>query len=193
MPCLWLSRTLFSALSHSNILRYDSSHLSDPSYRETYESSHSVVLAIFASHADHHAAGQENMSSSDVRAPGQGPRFTERLVPFYTHCLIEVRAAVIDAKIGALTVYLRRTLLTAGSTHRSCGLRSRRWCGALARALTARIRLGISRTRGTRLRGIVWMRFWMPFTNFPPLTPLLQTRGCIGCNLLLFQWCLRFR
>ncbi|KAJ6512070.1 hypothetical protein C8R47DRAFT_1291837 [Mycena vitilis] len=59
-------------------------HLSDPSYRETYESSHSVVLAIFASHADHHAAGQ-----ADTRAPAEGPRFTERMVPFYAHCLIE--------------------------------------------------------------------------------------------------------
>ncbi|KAJ6584755.1 hypothetical protein B0H19DRAFT_1368265 [Mycena capillaripes] len=62
-------------------------HLSDPSYRETYESSHSVVLAIFASHADHHAAGEERTSSSDARA--EGPRFTERMVPFYAHCLIE--------------------------------------------------------------------------------------------------------
>ncbi|KAJ7645555.1 hypothetical protein DFH06DRAFT_1333196 [Mycena polygramma] len=59
-------------------------HLSDPSYRETYESSHSVVLAIFASHADHHAAGQD-----ETRAPAEGPRFTERMVPFYAHCLIE--------------------------------------------------------------------------------------------------------
>ncbi|KAJ7505504.1 hypothetical protein B0H11DRAFT_1796324 [Mycena galericulata] len=62
-------------------------HLSDPTYRETYESSHSVVLAIFASHADHHAAGQDNIPTSDVRAPG--PSFTERMVPFYAHCLIE--------------------------------------------------------------------------------------------------------
>ncbi|KAJ7729657.1 hypothetical protein DFH07DRAFT_756735 [Mycena maculata] len=62
-------------------------HLSDPTYRETYESSHSVVLAIFASHADHHAAGQENINTSDVHAPGPG--FTYRMVPFYAHCLIE--------------------------------------------------------------------------------------------------------
>ncbi|KAJ7644341.1 hypothetical protein FB45DRAFT_824461 [Roridomyces roridus] len=55
-------------------------HLSDPTHRETYESSHSVVLAIFASHADHHAA------KSDV---SDGPSFTERLVPFYAHCLME--------------------------------------------------------------------------------------------------------
>ncbi|KAF7365404.1 hypothetical protein MVEN_00412900 [Mycena venus] len=71
-------------------------YLSDASNRETYESSHSVVLAIFASHADHHAAGQENVSPSDsdadartpTRGP-QGPRFTERMVPFYARCLIE--------------------------------------------------------------------------------------------------------
>ncbi|KAJ6557285.1 hypothetical protein DFH09DRAFT_1317424 [Mycena vulgaris] len=58
-----------------------------PSHREVYESSHSVVLAIFASHADHHAAGEEHIASSDAVA--QGPRFTERMVPFYAHCLIE--------------------------------------------------------------------------------------------------------
>ncbi|KAJ7075880.1 hypothetical protein B0H15DRAFT_612967 [Mycena belliarum] len=58
--------------------------LSDPSDREVYESSHSVILALFASHADHHATGQDQTT-----APGQGPRLTERMVPFYAHCLIE--------------------------------------------------------------------------------------------------------
>ncbi|KAF8208718.1 hypothetical protein K438DRAFT_1961289 [Mycena galopus ATCC 62051] len=56
-------------------------YLSDPLYRETYESSHSVVLAVFASHADARAAGQENANA--------GPSFTDRLVPFYARCLIE--------------------------------------------------------------------------------------------------------
>ncbi|KAJ7164653.1 hypothetical protein C8R43DRAFT_1086103 [Mycena crocata] len=60
-------------------------HLSDPTHRETYESSHSVVLAIFASHADEHAAEQESVKVSDASAPG----LTERIVPFYAHCLIE--------------------------------------------------------------------------------------------------------
>ncbi|KAJ7264013.1 hypothetical protein B0H12DRAFT_1102480 [Mycena haematopus] len=58
-------------------------YLSDASYRETYESSHSVLLAVFASHADRHETEQENSDSA------RGPRFTERLVPFYAHCLIE--------------------------------------------------------------------------------------------------------
>ncbi|KAJ7134406.1 hypothetical protein C8R44DRAFT_424065 [Mycena epipterygia] len=71
----------------SYALPFSLPHLSDPTYREAYESSHSVVLAVFASHADHHAAGQENSTSSDASAPG--PRFTERMVPFYAHCLIE--------------------------------------------------------------------------------------------------------
>ncbi|KAJ7695979.1 hypothetical protein B0H17DRAFT_412670 [Mycena rosella] len=64
------------------------SHLSDPSHREVYESSHSVVLAIFASHADHHATGQDNVASSS-NASTQGPRSTEKMVPFYARCLIE--------------------------------------------------------------------------------------------------------
>ncbi|KAJ7212294.1 hypothetical protein GGX14DRAFT_448608, partial [Mycena pura] len=61
-------------------------HLSNPTHRETYESSHSVVLATFASHADRQAAG---LDYNATNAPAQGPRFTERLVPFYAHCLIE--------------------------------------------------------------------------------------------------------
>ncbi|KAJ7043901.1 hypothetical protein C8F04DRAFT_1070849 [Mycena alexandri] len=97
-------------------------YLSDPSYRETYESSHSVVLAVFASHADRHA---ENVSEAepdpDARAQA-GPRFTERMVPFYARCLIEnsvdgrlhtpqlrlafaalVRSACASARSGELT------------------------------------------------------------------------------------------
>ncbi|KAJ6619556.1 hypothetical protein B0H10DRAFT_2163956 [Mycena sp. CBHHK59/15] len=62
-------------------------HLSDATYRETYESSHSVVLAIFASHADRHATGERGSKSSDT--PAQGSTFTERMVPFYAQCLIE--------------------------------------------------------------------------------------------------------
>ncbi|KAJ7712448.1 hypothetical protein B0H16DRAFT_1624977 [Mycena metata] len=93
--------------------------LSDPSYRETYESSHSVVLAVFASHADRHAS--ETDPAPDARAQA-GPRFTERMVPFYARCLIEnsvdgrlntpqlrlafaalVRSACASARSGELT------------------------------------------------------------------------------------------
>ncbi|PPQ69303.1 hypothetical protein CVT24_001669 [Panaeolus cyanescens] len=46
-------------------------HLSDPSHRETYESSHSVVLAIFASHAQRQQAdyaGAHNIAFSDIES-----------------------------------------------------------------------------------------------------------------------------
>ncbi|KAK7048188.1 hypothetical protein R3P38DRAFT_3256846 [Favolaschia claudopus] len=73
-------------------------HLSDASYRETYESSHSVVLAVFAAHADRHAKSDTEFSGDDTKYSSEGragkgkdaPRpFTERMVPFYAHCLIE--------------------------------------------------------------------------------------------------------
>jgi len=57
-------------------------HLSDPSHRETYESSHSVMLAILVSHAQQASEGKLNS------APGQTP-FAEQIVPFYVRCLIE--------------------------------------------------------------------------------------------------------
>ncbi|CDO71678.1 hypothetical protein BN946_scf184915.g22, partial [Trametes cinnabarina] len=59
-------------------------HLWDPSHRETYESAHSVMLAIFAAYAkaDGHVAGP-------LRAPQSEPSFTEKLVPMYARCLVE--------------------------------------------------------------------------------------------------------
>ncbi|KAG1733052.1 uncharacterized protein EDB91DRAFT_1150240 [Suillus paluster] len=54
-------------------------HLSDASHRETFESAHSVVLAIFASHA------QKTRESTSQ----QGSGFTKKIVPFYANCLID--------------------------------------------------------------------------------------------------------
>ncbi|RDX49946.1 hypothetical protein OH76DRAFT_499277 [Lentinus brumalis] len=53
-------------------------HLWDASHRETYESAHSVMLAIFVSHA----------KNSGVQRPSE-PAFTERILPMYAHCLVE--------------------------------------------------------------------------------------------------------
>jgi hypothetical protein len=63
-------------------------HLSDPSYRETYESAHSVILAIFALHAQRVGDGSgavQLLEHKNYERP-----FAERIVPFYTRCLIEV-------------------------------------------------------------------------------------------------------
>lgn len=60
-------------------------HLSDLSHRETYESSHSVMLAIFAAHAQKAGEGK-------VVAVSRGePAFAEQVVPSYVRCLINVR------------------------------------------------------------------------------------------------------
>ncbi|KAI0333742.1 hypothetical protein GY45DRAFT_1319349 [Cubamyces sp. BRFM 1775] len=58
-------------------------HLWDPSYRETYESAHSVMLAIFAAHAQ--GAGRKD----ELHRARAHPAFVEKLVPMYAQCLVE--------------------------------------------------------------------------------------------------------
>ncbi|KAI0763632.1 hypothetical protein BD413DRAFT_606606 [Trametes elegans] len=53
-------------------------HLWDVSYRETYESAHSVMLAVFAAHA----------KRADTTS-GPGLTFAEKVVPMYAQCLVE--------------------------------------------------------------------------------------------------------
>ncbi|GJE98287.1 hypothetical protein PsYK624_145130 [Phanerochaete sordida] len=85
-------------------------HLNDPSHRETYESAHSVMLAMFSAHAKKRRAGSasaavnapsslaattvvetpalqvesETISSEESRWP-----FAEQVVPAYAKCLID--------------------------------------------------------------------------------------------------------
>ncbi|EIW59549.1 uncharacterized protein TRAVEDRAFT_147587 [Trametes versicolor FP-101664 SS1] len=54
----------------------------DCSHRETYESAHSVMLAIFAAHAQAGAPGGSVASRAQ-------PAFAEKLVPMYAQCLVE--------------------------------------------------------------------------------------------------------
>ena len=66
------------------------SYLSDTSHRETYEFSHSVVLATFSSHAQH--VGENLLDKDHTRNWDDGSaNFVDKLVPFYTSCLIEVK------------------------------------------------------------------------------------------------------
>lgn len=61
-------------------------HLDDTSHRETFESAHSVILAVLAAHAvkaEHH----EHDGDGDSRSR---PPFAEEFVPAYTECLINV-------------------------------------------------------------------------------------------------------
>ena len=60
-------------------------HVNDASHRETYESAHSTILAIFA-------AQSGSTTSTEEQGTGIGrPTFVEKIVPFYIQCLLQVR------------------------------------------------------------------------------------------------------
>ena len=74
------------------------SHLDDASHRETYESAHSVILAVFAAHAH---AQPDSIIVAGVK--GKGPSqatFVEKIVPFYVHSLLEVRSCHVAIIVG---------------------------------------------------------------------------------------------
>ncbi|KAI0631994.1 hypothetical protein C8Q77DRAFT_1210348 [Trametes polyzona] len=85
-------------------------HLWDPSYRETYESAHSVMLAIFAAHAKD---TQPHTASSTARPP-----FAEKLVPMYAQCLVENSA---DGRLSTVQLCMAYAALvkSAGALRRS--------------------------------------------------------------------------
>ncbi|KAF9010153.1 hypothetical protein BDQ17DRAFT_1299826 [Cyathus striatus] len=68
-------------------------HLFDPSHRETFESAHSVVLTIFASHAQKIQQQQkcEDVATAVDKAsrPILSANFVKHLIPFYAQCLVE--------------------------------------------------------------------------------------------------------
>jgi hypothetical protein len=69
-------------------------HLSEDSDRETFESAHSVILAIFASHAQRQQRQSAVLAKSHVNLQSvysEDIDFVKRMVPFYARCLIEVR------------------------------------------------------------------------------------------------------
>lgn len=79
-------------------------YLTDPSHRETFESAHSVVLAIFASHAQQQSHHQQKRVMNRLviepkiqahaqvtdRRSNSPTGFILRMIPFYAQCLIEV-------------------------------------------------------------------------------------------------------
>ena len=64
-------------------------HLSNSAHRETFESAHSVMLAIFAAHAQKPRTGVTSVSDTTT-VTHDHLAFAEQIVPFYTQCLIEV-------------------------------------------------------------------------------------------------------
>jgi hypothetical protein len=87
-PCVF--RTHKPSSSLIVLIRLLSSrHLNDASHRETYESAHSTILAIFA-------AQLGSTTSTEDQGTGVGrPTFVEKIVPFYMQCLLEVRPTVM--------------------------------------------------------------------------------------------------
>ncbi|RPD77986.1 hypothetical protein L226DRAFT_544371 [Lentinus tigrinus ALCF2SS1-7] len=69
---------LSEAVIQSQVYPLCHPYLWDTNNRETYESAHSVMLAVFASHAK---------DASIQRQPE--PAFAEKVVPMYAHCLVE--------------------------------------------------------------------------------------------------------
>jgi hypothetical protein len=77
-------------LFHWPALSHLTSHLNDASHRETYEPAHSVILAIFAA---------QSGSTTVAEVQGAGvprPTFVEKIVPFYTRCLLEVCPGMVQ-------------------------------------------------------------------------------------------------
>lgn len=71
----------FARFARLNVLSYISlRHLNDPSHRETFESAHSVILAIFASHAARHHESPRAIDAG--RALGSELNQTIQRTPF---------------------------------------------------------------------------------------------------------------
>jgi len=83
-----------------------SRNLWDHEDREVYESSHSVVLALLAAHAQRIGDGLGTAPTTEM-GPNMNPKWegkgkataverplAERIVPFYTNCLLEVRSTL---------------------------------------------------------------------------------------------------
>jgi len=82
-------------------------HLNDASHRETYESAHSTILAIFA---------EKLGSTTSTKDQGTGvgrPTFVEKIVPFYMQCLLENS---VDGKLTTPQLRLAYNALTGSAS-----------------------------------------------------------------------------
>ncbi|KIJ59494.1 hypothetical protein HYDPIDRAFT_118489 [Hydnomerulius pinastri MD-312] len=75
------------------VLPFCSPHLNDATHRETFESAHSVVLAIFSSCSKRALENTGTVSSTNEQGgtstSAVDSAFTEKMIPFYTQCLID--------------------------------------------------------------------------------------------------------
>ena len=96
VPSVCLHHPTFSTLFMTALLHF--SHLDDASHRETYESAHSVILAVFAAHA-HAQLDSTIVAGVKGKGPSQAT-FVEKIVPFYVHSLLEVRSCHVTIIVG---------------------------------------------------------------------------------------------
>ena len=134
-----------------------SRNLWDHENREVYESSHSVVLALLAAHAQRAGDGSDTASTTkmdpnmSLRGKGKGKAtavarpLTEKIVPFYTNCLLEVRPS-LRYRVPWLTqlchfpcVFHPRILLKVGLSVPNCESPLRRLFGAQDPAALRRV------------------------------------------------------
>jgi len=82
-------------------------HLNDASHRETYESAHSTILAIFAAQLGS-TTSTEDRDTGVVRST-----FVEKIVPFYMQCLLENS---VDGKLTTPQLRLTYNALTSSAS-----------------------------------------------------------------------------
>ncbi|KAF9219266.1 hypothetical protein BS17DRAFT_789773 [Gyrodon lividus] len=103
---------LSTSVIQTFVVPFCSPHLSDAAHRETFESAHSVVLAIFSSRSKR--AVENVLSNNRADTPASDSAFTEKLVPFYIQCLIENSAEgkldVAQLRLAFATVVKSATL-----------------------------------------------------------------------------------
>ncbi|KAI0755127.1 hypothetical protein C8Q80DRAFT_1143166 [Daedaleopsis nitida] len=97
---------LADSLIQSQVYSLCHPHLWDTTHRETYESAHSVMLAIFASHA---LSNSRQKSTND----GSDATFAEKVLPMYAHCLVENS---IDGKLSSAQLCLAYAALVRSAS-----------------------------------------------------------------------------
>ncbi|KAH9936123.1 uncharacterized protein B0H18DRAFT_1100836 [Fomitopsis serialis] len=84
--------------------------LSDVTHRETYESAHSVMLAVFSAYA------QKTTQHASTHAGAESSSFISQIIPFYTECLLENSS---DGKLNTAQLCLAYAAVVRGAT--ACG------------------------------------------------------------------------
>ena len=119
-------------------------NLWDYGNREVYESSHSVVLALLAAHTQGIGDGVGTSPATSIRLETKSNGkdkvrairpLAEKIIPFYTNCLLEVNALLLYCFSGLTCLFsfqrpvaefCRRSVGQCTTAHRFCGRHSKR-------------------------------------------------------------------